>query len=111
MKRKKLLFSLLALASVVLQAQADPVQLASWTFDTGYTVEDNVYTPNDGEWAEVSTQWFSAVQPLIAANEAVSITKPFYVTGKTSRYWQICSGWNNHVFRVVNDTEIGRAHV
>ena len=111
MKKNKFLLSLLALALGSLHTQADPVQLASWTFETGYTVEENVYTPNSNEWAEVGTQWFNAVQPLIAANEAVSITKPAYITGKTSRYWQLCSGWNNHVFRVVNDTEANNLSV
>ena len=105
MKKNKFLLSLAAMALGTLQMQADPVELASWTFNTGYTVEENVYTPNGGEWVEIGAQWFNAGQPLFVANQSADITKPFYLTGKTSRYWQLCSGWQNHVFRVVNDTE------
>jgi len=104
-KTNSFFLTLLALVLGMTNVNAESVQLASWTFETGYTVEENVYTPNSSDWAEVGAQWFNAGQPLVVANEAVSITKPFYLTGKTSRYWQLCSGWNNHVFRVVNDTE------
>jgi len=96
---------LLALLTGWLPMKADPVQLASWTFEAGYTVEGNVYTPNTEAWAEVSAQWFNAGQPQIVADEAIGTASDYVITGKTSRYWQLCSGWNNHVFRVVNDTE------
>ena len=79
--------------------------LASWTFDTGYSVAGNVYTPNDETWAEIKAQWFNAGAPQFVANEAVGEAADYIVTGKTSRYWQVCTGYNNQVLRIVNDTE------
>ena len=106
MKKIKLrTIALLAIILGTLPLNAEPIQLATWTFETGYDVNENVYTPNDSPWAEISAQWFNAGAPIIIANEAVGETSNYSITGKTSRYWQLCSGWNNHVFRVVNDTE------
>lgn len=104
-KQSLLCVILLALLTGWQPLKADPVQLASWTFESGYTVAGNVYTPNGEAWAEVSAQWFNAGQPQFVADEAISTASDYVMTGKTSRYWQLCSGWNNHVFRVVNDTE------
>ena len=99
-----LLIMLVGLLPLTVQAD-DAVQLAKWTFETGYTVADGVYTPNTEDWAQVGSLWFQDGQPKIIANEAVGNESDYVVTGKTSRYWQLCSGWNNHVFRIVNDTE------
>ncbi len=85
--------------------KADPTTLASWTFDTGYDVADNVYTPNTNDWAQVDTHWFKDGQPQILPNTFVGTQSDYYVTGKTARYWGICEGYSNHVFRIVNDTE------
>ncbi len=107
MKQTKLfIVCLTALLSwTAAQTKADPVQLASWTFDTGYTVADNVYTPNSDEYAESGSLWFNAGQPLIVANQAVGDAADYVITGKTSRYWSLCNGWNTQVFRIVNDTK------
>ena len=86
-------------------ALADSTQLATWTFDTGYDVSSDVYTPNSNEWAEISTQWFNTSTPQFLPDEAVSAKSDYILTGKTSRYWLVCNGWENHVFRIVNDTE------
>lgn len=80
-------------------------ELANWTFETGYDVADGVYTPNESEWTEVTAQWFNAGAPSFLPNSAVGNAADYMVTASTSRYWQLCSGWDNHVFRVVNDTE------
>ena len=106
MKKSKMqILVLLALFLGNLPLSADPIELAKWTFETGYDVNENVYTPNDSPWAEVGAQWFNAGAPIFIANESVGTLSDYTITGKTSRYWQLCSGWNNHVFRVVNDTE------
>ena len=106
MKRNRFfLLTLLALITGVLPMAADPIQLASWTFSTGYTVEENVYTPNTEAYAEGDNKWFKDGQPTIAANEAVGNAADYVVTGKTARYWRLCNGWENQVFRIVNDTE------
>ncbi len=69
MKKQSLLcVILLALLTGWQPLKADPVQLASWTFESGYTVAGNVYTPNGEAWAEVSAQWFNAGQPQYVAN-------------------------------------------
>ncbi|MBQ8115560.1 MAG: chitobiase/beta-hexosaminidase C-terminal domain-containing protein [Prevotella sp.] len=86
-------------------SEVSAVQLASWTFEGGYDVSGNVYTPNSGTWAEVGATWFTAGAPQILADEAVGTQTDYVVTGKSSRYWLLCNGYNNHVFRIVNDTQ------
>ncbi len=100
----KFILALFALFPTFVLAQ-ESTQLAKWTFDTGYTVADGVYTPNSDSWAEVKTQWFNNGQPIIVANEAVGNAADYTITGKTARYWAITTGYNNQVFRIVNDTE------
>ncbi|MBQ2169414.1 MAG: hypothetical protein II449_09195, partial [Prevotella sp.] len=100
----KFILALFALFPTFVLAQ-ESTQLAKWTFDTGYTVADGVYTPNSDSWAEVKTQWFNNGQPIIVANEAVGNVADYTITGKTARYWAITTGYNNQVFRIVNDTE------
>ncbi len=80
-------------------------ELASWTFDSGYDVAEGVYTPNESEWTEVKAQWFNAGAPKFVANSAIGNAADYIVTGSTSRYWDLCSGYNNQVFRITNDTE------
>lgn len=98
-----LLFLLVSLFATTAKAQS--TQLASWTFETGYDVAENVYTPNSNAWAAVGAQWFKDGQPKFVANEAVGNAADYIVTGSTARYWELCSGWENKVFRIVNDTE------
>ena len=100
----QLIIALFALMPTITLAQ-ESTQLAKWTFDTGYTVADGVYTPNADSWTEVSTKWFKDGQPTIVANEAVGNAADYTLTGKTARYWAITTGYNNQVFRIVNDTE------
>ena len=65
MKKSKLqILVLLALFWGNLPLSADPIELAKWTFETGYDVNENVYTPNDSPWAEVGAQWFNAGAPI-----------------------------------------------
>lgn len=80
-------------------------ELASWTFDSGYDVAEGVYTPNESEWAATGALWFNAGAPKFVANSAIGNAADYIVTGSTSRYWELCSGWNNQVFRITNDTE------
>ena len=80
-------------------------ELANWTFETGYDVADGVYTPNESEWTAVGAQWFNAGAPSFLPNSAAGNAADYMVTASTARYWELCSGWDNHVFRVVNDTE------
>ena len=104
----KHLMAVMLLSLVMLFAggsEVSAVQLASWTFEGGYDVSGNVNTPNSGTWAEVGATWFAAGAPQILADEAVGTQTDYVVTGKSSRYWQLCSGYNNHVFRIVNDTQ------
>lgn len=56
----KLLVAILALLPMTAAAQ-DATQLAKWTFDTGYTVDGNVYTPNTDEWAQVGWNGFGTL--------------------------------------------------
>ena len=101
----KHLMAVMLLSLVMLFAggsEVSAVQLASWTFEGGYGVSGNVYTPNSGTWAAVGATWFKNGAPQILADEAVGTQTDYVVTGKSSRYWQLCSGYNNHVFRIEN---------
>lgn len=100
----QLLVALMAILPLAVSAD-ETTQLAKWTFDTGYTVADNVYTPNSEAYAESDTQWFNAGAPTIVANEAVGTASDYTLSASTSRYWSLCTGYNNQVFRIVNDTE------
>lgn len=98
-----ILLSLLAVPSVT-KAQTT---IAGWTMEGGYDVvtEDGitVCTPNGGDYADVPVTWFNASAPLILADECVG-EKGDYTLGARSegRYWQVCSGYNNHVLRIEN---------
>ncbi|MBO5002208.1 MAG: hypothetical protein J6C66_05860, partial [Prevotella sp.] len=59
------------LSMMTVKANAQSTQLASWTFDSGYDVAENVYTPNSNAWAAVGALWFKDGQPSFIANEAV----------------------------------------
>ena len=99
----KLMAALLTL--MPLTASADPVQLASWTFETGYDVSDLTYTPNSEAAADV-TGWFNGGQPVILANEAVGDKSNYTLTGMSSgRYWQLAAGYQVRVFRIENTVE------
>lgn len=43
---------------------ADGIKLVEWNFDGGYSNVGNVYTPNGGDWAQVS-HWFSDGAPTV----------------------------------------------
>lgn len=85
--------------------------LASWTFDNVYDVAANVYTPSNQAYV-VNNQgsadlqlWFGANTPIIRPNSAIGALNDYALTAKTSRYWEFRTGYNNRVFRVVNDTQ------
>lgn len=105
MRIKTITLALLALLGLPLGIAAESTQLATWNFATGYDTSGNVYTPNGStEWAE-TTAWFKSGQPSIIANKAVGNTSDYVLSAMTARYWQFCNGYNNKVFRMVNDTE------
>lgn len=110
----KLFKQLMLLAAVLIGlpsaiAAQDVTTLAEWTFEGGYDAvadgQTTTYTPNGGAWAEVSTQWFNSNTPVIRPDSYVGTITDYALTMKSSRYWALCSGYNNHVARMVNDTE------
>ena len=104
MKKNLLNGLLLMLVSLfATSAKAESVQIASWTFDTGYDVAENVYTPNANPWAAVGHYWFTDGQPMFVANEAVGNATDYVMTAQSvGRYWQLCAGYNNNVLRIEN---------
>ena len=85
-------------------ALADPTTLANWTFETAYDVSGLVYTPNTSASSDV-TGWFKDGQPVILPNTFVGTQADYAITGKSARYWQFCTGYNNRVLRIENTTE------
>ncbi len=78
--------------------------LASWTFETDYDVSELTYTPNTSASSDV-TGWFNAGQPIILPNTYTGTQSNYSLTGKSARYWQFATGYNNRVFRIENTTE------
>ena len=77
-----------ALLLVPSSAKADATTLASWTFDTGYDVSENVYTPNANEWAQVGWNGFSTL-PQIRPNTYIGTQSDYAASVKGTRYWGI----------------------
>lgn len=104
MKKNFLNGLLLMLVSLfATSAKAESVQIASWTFDTGYDVAENVYTPNSNAWAAVGHFWFKDGQPKFVANEAAGTAADYIMTAQSEgRYWQLCEGYQNKVLRIEN---------
>lgn len=104
MKKNFLNGLLLMLASLfATSAKAESVQIANWTFETGYDVAENVYTPNSNAWAAVGHFWFKDGQPKFVANEAVGNAADYVMTAQSEgRYWQLCEGYQNKVLRIEN---------
>lgn len=104
MKKNFLNGLLLMLVSLfATSAKAESVQIANWTFDTGYDVAENVYTPNSNAWAAVGHFWFKDGQPKFVANEAAGTATDYIMTAQSEgRYWQLCEGYQNKVLRIEN---------
>ncbi len=101
-----LVVGLLALMPAAATAQTT---IASWTFEGGYgrvddTTEKTVtLTPDGSDFAEIGHIWFSEAAPVIRPDENVGDKSAYSATGLSQgRYWQICNGYNNHVFRIEN---------
>ncbi len=111
MNKKALLTAAGALALCATAVQAGAENLASWTFETGYSVTDLgdnhfLYTPDENLPFEEVTEWSNSNIPYIlpeqAAGNAADYTLSAYSEG---RYWKLCTGWETNVFRVENTVE------
>ncbi len=107
-RQKQLVAMCMALVSMAQSpsAVADDVQtIASWTFETAYAQDGLTYRPTADDFADVAATWFKDGAPTVVANEAAGDTKDYLLTAMSEgRYWQICTGYNNHVFRIENST-------
>ena len=83
----RLLLALMTLLPLTVSAD-ETVQLAKWTFDTGYTVADSVYTPNSDDWAAIGWNGFGTL-PTILPNECEGTQTDYYVSAKGTRFWGI----------------------
>ena len=96
----KLLVALLAL--LPLSAAAESTELAKWTFDTGYTVADNVYTPNTDAWAQVGWNGFGTL-PRILPNAFTGTQSDYYVSAKGTRFWGIMDNNGDKIMSLYQD--------
>lgn len=112
--KKHLLNHLLLTALMLLafplsgMADGDAVTLAQWTFEGGYketagSGTDYVYAPSGGAYANVGYYYFSARKPYFNPDVCAGDSSLFTLTASTDAYWQVCSGYNNHVLRIVNN--------
>ena len=99
----QLLVSLFALLPLTAAAQ-ESTQLAKWTFDTGYTVADGVYTPNDAAWAQVGWNQFNPL-PKILPNACAGTAADFYVSAKGTRFWGILENYDAKVLQLYQDQD------
>ena len=95
-----LLFALLPLTV----AAQERTQLAKWTFDTGYTVAEGVYTPNDAAWAQVGWNQFNPL-PKILPNSCVGTASDYYVSAKGTRFWGILENYDAKVLQLYQDQD------
>ncbi|MBR0037754.1 MAG: Ig-like domain-containing protein [Bacteroidales bacterium] len=80
------LFSLLPLSAMA----QENVKLAEWNMESS---------------EDIAVTWFNAGAPQIAPDEAVGEKADYLLTGwSEGRYWQLCSGWQNKVLRIENNT-------
>ena len=107
MQNKSILTKVLVVlfALLPLSAAAEAVQLASWTFDTGYTVENNVYIPNNEAWQQVGWNGFGTL-PKILPNACVSTTATdYYVSAKGTRFWGIMDNNGDKIMSLYQDMD------
>lgn len=76
------MFSLLPLTS----AAQESVTLAEWNIERGYDSADNVFTPNGGDWSDVSTTWFN--------KSGAPILRPDTQVGDSENY--ALTAWSNN---------------
>ena len=97
-----LLFAILALLPESVSAEA--TQLAKWTFDTGYDVSENVYTPNSSEWAQIGWNGFGTL-PKILPNEFTGTQGDYYVSAKGTRFWGIMVNHDAKIMSLYQDQD------
>ena len=99
----RLLVALLTLLPMTAVAQ-EQTQLAKWTFETGYTVDDNVYTPNTDAWAAIGWNGFGTL-PRILPNEFNGNQNDYYVSAKGTRFWGIQENYDAKIMSLYQDKD------
>ena len=99
----RLLLALMTLLPLAVSAD-ETVQLAKWTFDTGYTVADNVYTPNSDDWAAIGWNSFGTL-PTILPNECEGTQTDYYVSAKGTRFWGIQDNNGDRILSLYQDMD------
>ena len=99
----RLLVALMTLLPLAVSAD-ETVQLAKWTFDTGYTVADNVYTPNSDDWAAIGWNGFGTL-PTILPNEYEGTQTDYYVSAKGTRFWGIQDNNGDRILSLYQDMD------
>ena len=98
----QLLVTLFALLPFTAAAQS--VQLASWTFETGYTVAENVYTPNGEDWAQVGWNGFGTL-PQILPNAFTGTQADYSLSVKGTRFWGLMDNNNDKILSLYQDMD------
>ena len=99
----RLLVALLGLLPLTAAAQ-NATQLAKWTFDTGYTVTNNVYTPSTDAWAAIGWNGFGTL-PRILPNEFNGNQNDYYVSAKGTRFWGIQENYDAKIMSLYQDMD------
>ena len=98
-----MLVALMTLLPLAVSAD-ETVQLAKWTFDTGYTVAENVYTPNSDDWAAIGWNGFGTL-PTILPNECEGTQTDYYVSAKGTRFWGIQDNNGDRILSLYQDMD------
>ena len=106
MKQKSLItrWLLMLIALLPLSVAAQSTQLAKWTFDSGYDVASNVYTPNTSDWAQVGWNGFSNTFKVLP-NENVGEASSYYVSAKGTRFWGIMDNNGDKIMSLYQDMD------
>lgn len=102
---------MLATACITGMSAQEAATLASWTFETGYTVssiddKNSLYTPNGEAATGTDPMWYNShtinVLPETCTGNASDYVLSSY---SENRYHQLCTGYQTQVYRIENVIE------
>ena len=89
-------------------AAGTEITAASWTFDTGYDISGNIYTPNESEWELIDWKWNNTDK--VVANKTINTASNYTVWSKTKRAWSIREVNSKKVYAFYTDGDTDGAN-
>lgn len=111
MLKQSIATGLFAIACTLSLSAQEPVTLASWTFETGYTVtsiddKNSLYTPAGGSAEDTGSIWYADKTINILPETAEGNAADYVLSSfSENRYHQLCAGYETRVYRIENTVE------